>query len=295
MKLDIRPVLSLSLALLLAVPSVAAPKPGGGGGNKNNGAVRSTSRSNVNQPSSAKNAASNRNANTNNNSNVNRNTNVNKSTNVNKNSNVNRNTNVNVNRDVDVNVNHSNNYYGGGGCCLSQRGRCDCGGCNNSSRDCCNRRIKCEHACAQLHHRHREWRHVPAVRRLLLSATVLRRKYDLHRGQPAVGCQRIAKNMHCLKAPSARLGSPLFRSRIRYRLHQDGECRVSTSQPQEDSRVAARSEIRATASESLARREQIALIQEPPVEHVSRRGRRRPPSLAKRIADLGRITPNPCG
>ena len=98
MKLNIRPVLSFSLALLLAVPSLAATKPGGGG-NKNNGAVRSTSRSNVNEPSH--NAASNRNdnKNTNNNRNVNNNT--------------------NVNRDVNVNTHTSYNsgYYGGSGCC----------------------------------------------------------------------------------------------------------------------------------------------------------------------------------
>jgi len=112
MKLNIRPVLSFSLALLLAVPSLAATKPGGGG-NKNNGAVRSTSRSNVNEPSH--NAASNRNDN----KNTNNNRNVNNNTNVNRNTNVNKNTNVNVNRDVNVNTHTSYNsgYYGGSGCC----------------------------------------------------------------------------------------------------------------------------------------------------------------------------------
>jgi hypothetical protein len=45
MKNYIRPFLSFSRALLLAAPSVAATR---GGGNANNGAVRSSSRSNVN-------------------------------------------------------------------------------------------------------------------------------------------------------------------------------------------------------------------------------------------------------
>ena len=110
MKNYIRPFLSISLALLLTTPSFAANR---GGGNANNGSVRSSSRSNVNQP--AHNASSNRsdNRNTNNNRNVNNNTNVNRNTNVNKN------TNVNVNRDVNVNTHtsYNNGYYGGGGCC----------------------------------------------------------------------------------------------------------------------------------------------------------------------------------
>src|SRR5208337_4665838 len=100
MKTYIRPSLSFSLALLLiATPVFAAPSRG----NANNGAVRSSSRSNVNQPS--RNASSNRSANDNRNSN--------------RNTNVNKNTNVNVNRDVNVNTNNSYNsgYYGGGGCC----------------------------------------------------------------------------------------------------------------------------------------------------------------------------------
>jgi hypothetical protein len=115
MKNYIRPSLSFSLALLLtAMPVFAATR---GGGNANNAAVRSSSRSNVNQPSH--NAASNRSANDNRNTNSNRNTNVNNNTNVNRNTNVNKNTNVNVNRDVNVNTHNSynNGYYGGGGCC----------------------------------------------------------------------------------------------------------------------------------------------------------------------------------
>ena len=111
MTLNIRHLVSFSLSLLLAVPSFGATRPGGG--NSNNGAVCSSSRSNVNQP--AHNAAANRkdNKNTNNNRNVNNNTNVNRNTNVNKN------TNVNVNRDVNVNTHtsYNNGYYGGGGCC----------------------------------------------------------------------------------------------------------------------------------------------------------------------------------
>jgi len=90
MKTYIRPSLSFSLALLLiATPVFAAPSRG----NANNGAVRSSSRSNVNQPS--RNASSNRSANDNRNSN--------------RNTNVNKNANVNVNRDVNVNTHTSYN------------------------------------------------------------------------------------------------------------------------------------------------------------------------------------------
>ncbi len=120
MKNYIRPFLSYALALLLTAttPVFAAPSRG----NANNGAVRSSSRSNVNQPSSAKSTASNRNDN--NNRNTNKNTNVNNNTNVNRNTNVNKNTNVNVNRDVNVNTHSSYNsgYYGGGGCCYHDNG-----------------------------------------------------------------------------------------------------------------------------------------------------------------------------
>ncbi len=66
MKLYIHPFLSFALALFLTVPSVAGTR---GGGNANNGAVRSSSRANVNQPSGAKNAASNRNSSSNTNRN----------------------------------------------------------------------------------------------------------------------------------------------------------------------------------------------------------------------------------
>jgi purine nucleoside phosphorylase len=74
----------------LAAPSFAATRPGGGGGNSNNGSVRSTSRSNVNQPSANRSSSAN--------------------------NNVNKNT--NVNHDVNVNVNNGyNSGYYGGGCC----------------------------------------------------------------------------------------------------------------------------------------------------------------------------------
>jgi len=107
MKINIRPVLSFSFALLLAVPSVAQRGAGGGGGNRNNGSVRSTSNSSVNQPSATRNTASNRN--TTNNANANRNTNVNQNANVNRNTNVNQNTNINVNRNVNVDGGGYNN------------------------------------------------------------------------------------------------------------------------------------------------------------------------------------------
>jgi Family of unknown function (DUF6515) len=97
MKLYPRYFSTSALVFLLTATLVAGDR----GGN-----VRSTARSNVNNPS------------TNRNTNVNQNANVNRNTNVNQNTNVNRNTNVNVNRDV--NVNTHGNYYGGGGCCYHQ-------------------------------------------------------------------------------------------------------------------------------------------------------------------------------
>ena len=195
MKNYIRPFLSFSLALLLTTttPVFAAPSRG----NANNGAVRSTSRSNVNQPAANHSASSNRSANDNKNTNNNRNTNVNNNTNVNRNTNVNKNTNVNVNRDVNVNTHSSYNsgYNGGGGCCYHSGVGVAAAVATTAVVTAAIVGSRVNTLPSELHDRCRQRRHLPAVRRQLLSAAVLRRKHDLCGGQPAVNCHQIAPTL----------------------------------------------------------------------------------------------------